>query len=208
MEEALTAARHLEHLNDPSRLTDALSNVTIINSLLKSEEINKNAKEVYDLVAGQHGPEHPDVQDAAISVINSFFAMGNFVNAERFARINYETLSDPNKNIERKVIAIGKIQLARAWLLPPTDQSIGGPEAAKEAETLAREACDVLENTERGVGFDDPITEYLAKSHGILAGVMMERGGRDSEVERTLLRALSLSKECRAAAVQRVPSSW
>jgi MYND finger len=206
MQEALTAARHLEH--DPTRLTDALSNVAIINGLLKSEEITNNAQEVYNLLSGQHGPEHPDVQDAATAVINGFLAVGNFVDAERFARMNYESLIDPNKSIERKVVAIGKIQLARAWLLPPSDQRVGGPEAAEEAETLAREACDVLENTKRGVGFDDPVTEYLAKSHSILAGVMMERGGRDSEVERTLLRALSLTRECRAGAVQRVPSSW
>lgn len=94
-----------------------------------------------------NGPEHPKVQSVATTLIDCYVAMGNFVDAGRFARINYECLSDPNSKTDRKsdVFALAKKQLAGIWILTPADQRDQGPEVAEEAETLMREACDILE---------------------------------------------------------------
>jgi hypothetical protein len=158
-------------------------------------------------VSGKHGPEHPDVQGAAIYLIDSCLEMGNFIDAERFARINYECLIDPNNKVVRKAVAIGKMQMARVWLLTPPDQRIGGPAAAVEAEKLSSEACAVLDNIPRGEGFEDPITSCLSMSHGMLGEVMMERGSTSLDVEKTLLKALSLTNDCRVGVVPSVEGS-
>jgi tetratricopeptide (TPR) repeat protein len=208
MQEALTAAKHDGNENNekPSNLIQALKNMSSISGLLKNGEGAKYAEEAYNLVSGQHGPEHPEVQEAATCLIDSCLEMRNFVDAERFARITYECLIDPNNTNIRKAVAIGKMQLARVWLRTPPEQRIGGAEAAEEAEKLSRKACDIFENIGRG-GFDHPITVCLSMSHATLAEVMMESGKTNSEVERTILRALSFTKECRVGVVPRVASS-
>jgi MYND finger len=209
MEEALKAARigETQSNEDSTNLIQALKSMADIHSLLKNGEAAKYAEEAYILVSGKHGPEHPDVQGAATYLIDSCVEMGNFIDAERFARINYECLIDPNNKVIRKAVAIGKMQMARVWLLTPPDQRIGGPEAAEEAEKLSREACAMLESIPRGEGFEDPITSCLSMSHGMLGEVMMERGSTSLDVEKTLLKALSLTHDCRVGVVPRVEGS-
>ena len=153
MQEALAAARHVEHDTNgqPSTLIQALQNMAHIHSTLKNGEGANYAEEVYILVSELHGPEHPRVQDSAMYLISIYLDTGNLVDAERFARINYECLVDPNNNTDRmgRLFAYGKMQIARVWLLTPPEQRIGGLEAAEEAETLSREAIDILENRYR-----------------------------------------------------------
>lgn len=208
MQEALIAARHGGNgdVGESSNLIQALKNMSSISGLLKNGEGAKYAEEAYNLVSGQHGPEHPEVQEAATCLIDSCLEARNFVDAERFARITYECLIDPNNTNIRKAVAIGKMQLARVWLRTPPEQRIGGAAAAEEAEKLSRKACDIFENIGRG-GFDHPITVCLSMSYATLAEVMMESGKTNSEVERTILRALSFTKECRVGIVPRVASS-
>jgi MYND finger len=209
MEEALAAAR--SGLTDPeeesTNLIQALKSMADIHSLLKNGEAARHAEEAYIIVSGKHGPEHPDVQGAATYLIDSCVEMGNFVDAERFARINYECLIDPNNKGIRKAVAIGKMQLARVWLLTPPDQRIGGAETAAEAERLAKEACEILDNIPRSDGFEDPITSCLSMAHGMLGEVMIERGSTSMDVEKTLLRALELTNNCRFGNVPRVEGS-
>ena len=211
MQEALAAARHVEHDTNgqPSTLIQALQNMAHIHSTLKNGEGANYAEEVYILVSELHGPEHPRVQDSAMYLISIYLDTGNLVDAERFARINYECLVDPNNNTDRmgRLFAYGKMQIARVWLLTPPEQRIGGLEAAEEAETLSREAIDILENIERGGESDEPVTACLSKSYGMLAAVMMERGEINSEVEKIILKALSFTEECTVGAVPQVEST-
>jgi hypothetical protein len=93
-------------------------------------------------------------------------------------------------------------------LLTPPDQRIGGPEAAEEAETLAREACDMYENMSRGEGFDNPFAISLSLSYANLTKVMMARGKTGSEVVLTIRKTLSFTKDCRLGVVPRMESSF
>jgi tetratricopeptide (TPR) repeat protein len=204
-EEALAAARHCSHENDRKLLilVPALQSMANILNLMVTKEGAKYAEEAYLIVSGEHGPEHPDVQGAANYLIDSYLRMNNFVDAERFARINYECLIDPihRINYRRLLFVVGKLQLARTWLLTPPEQRIGGPEAAEEAETLAREACGLLEKIEMCEESEDPTATNILTSHHTLVQVMIANGKKGSEVERSILHALSFTEECRGREV-------
>jgi MYND finger len=207
-QEALTAARLCGHDDEnnkkPSCLVQALQ---MMATATAGEEGVKFAEEAYILVSEKHGPVHPYVQEAAASLISIYLGAGNFVDAERFARINYESLIDPNNgvNLKSQNFADGKLTLAKVWFKTPADQRIGGPEAAEEAETLAREACNIRENI-------TSVKPFYRNKLGLsmtlefLADLMLERG-KLNEFETVLLKALSLTKDCRVGEVPRVGSS-
>jgi hypothetical protein len=208
--EALVAAREGGYENDrkPSNLIRALQGMANIHSLLRNgEEAAKFAEEAYVLVSNQHGPEHPDVQDSATYLINSYLDLGKFVDAERFARVNYESLIDPTYPIDRKseFFALGKLLVAKVWSRTPFDQRIGGFEAAEEAEMLARESCDILENF--GKESDSRTATHLSSCYSVLVRVMRETGKSGKEIEATILKALSFTKECRVGEVPRIQVS-
>jgi hypothetical protein len=98
--------------------------------------------------------------------------------------------------------------MATAWVRTPIDQRIVGSEAAEEAETLAREACDLLEAFARGKSRHHPIVTILLQLLNILIEMMTERGKKSSEVEKTILRALSFTEDCRGRIVPRLDSSF
>ena len=207
-QEALAAARLCDYENksekQPKILIQALLNFAKAYS---GGGGAKYAEEAYGIVSALNGPEHPEVQRAATTLIDCYGLMGNLVDAGRFARINYECLSDPNSNTDRKgeVFALAKKQLAVIWFLTPADQRDQGPEAAEEAETLMREACDIFDNIERGKGADDTDSSFLSITYSKLASVMIARGTKGSEVEKTILRALSFTKECNDESVSSAP---
>jgi hypothetical protein len=133
-------------------------NMARIHDLLEDGDGTKFVEESYTLTSGQHGPDHPDVQIAGNDLIESLINTRKLVDAERFARINYESIIDPTNHIDRNSseVAFGKLLLARVWMNTPPNQRVGGPEAAEEAETLAREACDILlENIRSGKESND-----------------------------------------------------
>jgi hypothetical protein len=212
MQEALAAARLVGHEVDGKQLSlsDALTHVAEICGLLKNREGIKYAEEVYILLSGQLGPEHLDVQSKATLLIDSYMEMENFVDAERFARITYECLIDPRNKVDQKSerFAHGIMQVARVWIGTPPDQRIGGPEAAEEAEAIARKACEIFNDIERDEGFDGRISTILSASHIILASVMMERDKFTSETEKMIRRALSYTKDLRVGAIPRMESSY
>ena len=211
MKEALVAARHGGNENNgaPSQyLIPALNNAANINNLLKNEDAIHFAEEAYNLASGQHGPEHYHTQDSATFLIDIYLRLGNFVDAERFARINYECLIDPKNNVDQtsKLFALGKLQVARVWSFTPSLERIGGYAAAEEAETLLKETIKILENMGRD-GLDESTTQCLLASYHHLGDVMMKRGKADSEVKSILLKALSMTKECSVGIVPRIESS-
>ena len=171
----------------------------------------KYAEEAYNIVSALNGSEHPDVQRAATTLIDRYVAMENFVDAGQFSRINYECLSDPNSKTDRKGVefALAKKQLAEIWFFTPADQRDQGPEAAEEAETLMREACDIFENIETGKGVDAQIASSLSTGYCGLASVMIARGKTGSEVMKTIFTQykLSFTTECRVGAVPRTELS-
>lgn len=208
VQEALVAARYFGPTYSKS-LYHALSSLANTHVVLKTGEGANFAEEAYNLASEEFGPEHPEVHEAASILINIYQDTGNFVDAERFARINWESLKDPNSNVDRNgdLFALGMNQVARLWLLTPPDQRIGGEEAAEEAETLSREACGIFERLEMN-GANDPISSQLGLSLTTQAEIMMVRGKVTPEVEAILHRVLTLSQDCRRGVVPKVKSSY
>jgi tetratricopeptide (TPR) repeat protein len=208
VQEALVAARYFGPTYSKS-LYHALSNLANTHVVLKTGDGANFAEEAYNLASEEFGPEHPEVHEAATILINIYQDTGNFVDAERFARINYESLNDPNNNVDREsdLFALGKNQVARLWLLTPPNQRIGGEQAAEEAETLSREACAIFEGLEMN-GANDPMSSQLGLTLTTLAEIMMVRDKVTPEVEGILHRALTLSQDCRRGVVPKVKSSY
>lgn len=208
VQEALVAARYFGPAYSRS-LYHALSNLANTHVVLKTGDGANFAEEAYNLASEEFGPEHPEVHEAATILINIYQDTGNFVDAERFARINYESLKDPNNNVdpEGDLLALGKNQVARLWLLTPPDQRIGGEQAAEEAETLSREACAIFEGLEMN-GANDPMSSQLGLALTTLAEIMMVRDKVTPEVEGIIHRALTLSQDCRRGVVPKVKSSY
>jgi MYND finger len=158
----------------------------------------KYAEELYLLESGLHGPEHPKVLKQAAYLVDNYQRYERLIDAERFARINYECLIDPSNHADTETSITGRIQVASVWYRTPPGQRIGGKEAAEEAETLAREACDMLEDMQRE---DGSYTLWLLSSYTMLLKVMMERGKTNRVVIKTMLKALSFTEECKAGYV-------
>ena len=127
-------------VNDGKILFKSLSNTACAHINLRNGEGAKYAEEAYNLVSNQHGPEHPDVQNAATCLIKCCLEMKNYVDAERFARINYECLNDLNSNTDRKgwIFAIAKLQLASIWIHSPAQPAQGSAVAEGKAPGTRR----------------------------------------------------------------------
>jgi MYND finger len=211
IEEALTAARDhdLDNSTESSNLVRALQCMANINCLLKNGKAAKFAEEVYTLVTRQYGREHPIFQDTTTYLIDIYLEMGKFTDAARVARMNYEGLIHLNCPIDRKseLFASSKMQVVRVWLRTPAEQRIGGTGAAEEAETLARETCDILENIKGSEICNNLQPSSLFTSLRVLGDVMMERGKKNIDVAKTILGALKLTKECRVGVVPQDESS-
>jgi hypothetical protein len=208
---ALTAARDrdLDNSTESSNLIQALQCMANINYLLKNGEAAKYAEEVYTLVTRQYGREHPIFQDTTTYLIDVYLEMGKFVDAAQVARINYEGLIAPCSPIDRKseLFASSKMQMVRVWLRTPSEQRLGGADAAEEAETLSRVTCNILENIKESKRCEDLKSSSLFTSLRMLGDVMMERGKKNIDVAKTILQALQLTKECRVGVVPQDESS-
>jgi tetratricopeptide (TPR) repeat protein len=184
-EEALKAARHRSF--DRARLLVVLMNVSSAYSSMNHVEATKYSEEAYNLASEQHGPEHPDVQSAATSLVSTYLDEDRYFDAERFARINYECLADPN-NVHYQngaLLVSGMIQLAKVWLLTPIEERVGGPEAAEEAEKLVRDAVCIIQK-------DESQTYSLMYAYATLAEILMARDQYTSEVEALVHKSLAV----------------
>jgi tetratricopeptide (TPR) repeat protein len=198
-QEALAAAKH-DGPGFSQELFNTLNSLASLHTLLNTGEGITFSEEAYNIVVNEYGPEHIIAQTATMTLIGVYLEAGRFLDAGRFARINYEDLTRSKTGPDKELVAMSKMQVARAWLLTPPDQCTGGPAAAEEAETLAREACNEL-IIHKMTGVEDTSNSNLASCYGTLADVMMARGDVSSDVESVLQRALSLSQSCRVGIV-------
>jgi hypothetical protein len=81
---------------DADRLLHVLLNLSSAHSAMNTGEATKYSEEAYNLASEMHGPEHPEVLSAATTLIKTYLGEDKYFDAERFARINYECLNDPN----------------------------------------------------------------------------------------------------------------
>jgi hypothetical protein len=86
IKEALAAARSQkpDETGEISNLLDALKSMAQICGILKTGEGAKYAEEAYNLMSGQHGPEHMELLISVTSVIDCCEDARNFADAERF----------------------------------------------------------------------------------------------------------------------------
>ena len=151
---AVAIARRLSAVGQTTNLYDSLR---LLAKIMSTKAVCKESlilsEEAYVVASGVHGPEHPDVQDAAAELIDYLMESGDFSLADDFARINYETLmsgSDPESYTSAKSMQ----QLARIWTEKPSDPT-DDPEVGEEAERLIDRAIDIIRRT------NPPDTPYL-----------------------------------------------
>lgn len=147
------------------------------------------SEEAYILLSEAYGPVHPQVQNAASDLIELHSRNGEFENADRYARINYESIIDPNNGYD--VNSLGAAQamelLARLWWLNngETGQEVSET-SGSEAESLMRQAINIVEKT-HGMK-----SVQLPKFYKSLCFVQMKRGLYTEEVRGLLQRVLVL----------------
>ena len=139
---AVAIARRLSAVGQTTYLYKALK---LLSNVIRPRSARREAltisEEAYELVSGVHGPEHPDVQDAALQLIDCLILNGDISLADDYARVNYETLmsgSDPESNNS----AAAMRQLAHIWTEKPSDPT-EDPEIGEEAERLIDRAIEI-----------------------------------------------------------------
>lgn len=103
------------------------------------------AEEAYELVSGEYGPEHPEVQQASARVIDCLMSTGELSKADDFARISYESLIAPHNAVvpDSMPHQIGMMQLAEVWGKMPIDPK-EDPKRGEEAEEHMRRVCELV----------------------------------------------------------------
>jgi tetratricopeptide (TPR) repeat protein len=143
-EQRLSIARR--KYNGEERTTVIYQCLSNLSTVMSAQSFHKKAltlsEEAYEMVSGEYGPEHPDVQDAANLFISSLMSIGDFSRTEDFARTNYETLIS-GANPESKASAVAMKQLVFLWIQKPIDPD-EDPEIGEEAERLAKKAFDII----------------------------------------------------------------
>jgi tetratricopeptide (TPR) repeat protein len=73
------------------------------------------AEEAYNLVAIAYNPVHPNVQEAAGTLIECLIHTGDLFNAERFAQATLDSLKDPGNGLDQEIdeVAYGYCILAK-----------------------------------------------------------------------------------------------
>ena len=168
-------------------------------------------EEAYLLASEAYDPVHPQVQDVSAYLIGCLIKLGDFSEAERFARISYESLTCANSGADpngREVMK-GASMLVKICYL--TAQQTNNPLVGlEEGEKLSRKVMQIAMQTDGVDGYDSGIYQYdlylvlkekdrLQFNSG-LRQAQTELEARKSIVERKILldRALAISVRCHA----------
>ena len=152
------------------------------------EEAVSMAEEAYITVSEAHCPEHPKVQEVAADLIDCLILAGEFSQAEAYARITYESLTDPSCGIDQKSeqIARGMQQLAHVLLRIVQNDKEASPVILIEAEKLIRQSCVVVEKL---FGRNTP---NLALCLDLFGKILVERGTFTDEAKDAFMRVVSI----------------
>lgn len=161
-------------------------------------------EEAYILVSEAYGPVHPQVQEVSVHLIGSLCKLGDFEEAERFARINYESLtaldSGINRN-DRRVMKGASMLVKISYMM--AQQRRTPLVKFKEAEELARMVIRIAIETDGEEGYDAGIYQFdlyqILNVHSKLYGhTMSEIALRESAAEREFLlnRSRAVAVRC------------
>lgn len=148
-------------------------------------------EDAYICVSEAYGPVHPRVQEAAGYLTDSLLQSKNYVQAEAYARINYESLVDTRNGINPDSfdVARGAQQLVHICYSTPPNQCLVTV-SFEEGKFLARKALRIVEAV-----FDaDHIN--IGSSLNDLAKVLHESGDLGAETKQCYKRSLSIYLKC------------
>ena len=188
----LTFAKKIEGENHTIELFKALRTYGYLmeRQSLYVEAI-KNFEDAYICVSEAYGPVHPRVLEAAGYLTDSLLQSKNYVRAEGYARITYESLVDPRNGISPDSfdVARGAQQLVQICYLTPRHLCIATV-SFEEGELLARKALRIVESVFNA----DHIN--VGSSLNDLARLLHESGNHGEETKLLYKRALSIYLKC------------
>jgi MYND finger len=134
------------------------------------------AEEAYELVSGEYGPEHPEVQQASSRVIDCLMSTGELSKADDFARISYESLIAPHNGVvpDSMPHQVGMMQLAEVWGRMPFDPK-EDPKRGEEAEEHMRRVCEIAMKQKK------PEFEEILSSIVKLSQIVNKRGSTSKQ---------------------------
>ena len=131
-------------------------------------DCNKNTKgandyfeEAYILVSNAYGPVHPQVQEVSVHLIGSLSKLGDFEEAERFARINYESLTAVDSGImcnDRRIMKGASMLVKICYMM--SQQRRKPLVEFDEGEQLARMVLRIAIETDGEEGYDTGIYQF------------------------------------------------
>jgi tetratricopeptide (TPR) repeat protein len=139
------------------------------------------AEEGYNCVAIAYNPVHPQVQEAAGTLIDCLMHKGELYDAERFAQLTLDSLKDPANEVdqESEAVAKGYYNLGNVMVHNQNEDLV-------RAEMLARESLRIRTQL---YGNDHP---GVGESICLLANILRKQGNLENEVKELCERALAI----------------
>ena len=156
-------------------------------------------EEAYILVSEMYGPVHPQVQEVTANLVGSLIKLRDFVEAERFARINYESVTSSDSGIESEDRQIMKAASMLVKVCYVTAQQRNVPLVSlEEGEDLARKVVFIAMKTDGNNSYDAGIYQFdlyqvLKERDRINGHVMTVSDLHESSVEKRSLLEESLT---------------
>lgn len=118
-------------------------------------------EEAYILVSEVYGPVHPQVQEVSVHLIGSLIKLGDFIEAERFARISYESLVSPDSGVQpdSRQVMKGASMLVKICYVTAQQREAALVDL-DEAEQLARKVVRIAMKTDGSSGYDTGIYQF------------------------------------------------
>jgi tetratricopeptide (TPR) repeat protein len=143
------------------------------------------AEEAYNCVAITYNPVHPEVQNAASTLIECLICKGDFDNAETFAQMTLDSLKDPGNGLDQQSEAVAKGYYDLGNVI---NQQKGD---LVKAEKLVRESLRIRSR------LYDAHHLLVGMSISTLAGILQAQGNLGSETQELHERALAIHiKHC------------
>jgi tetratricopeptide (TPR) repeat protein len=139
------------------------------------------AEEAYNCVAIAYNPVHPEVQNAASTLIEWLIMKGDFGRAETFAQMTLDSLKDPGNglNQQSEAVAKGCYDLGNVICVQNVDYV--------KAEKLVRESLRIRSR------LHDTHHHLVGMSIGLLAYILQAQGNLGSEIKELHERALVIT---------------
>lgn len=118
-------------------------------------------EEAYILVSEIYGPVHPQVQEVTANLVGSLIKLRDFEEAERFARINFESVTSSDSGIQPEDRQIMKAASMLVKVCYVTAQQRNVPLVSlQEGEDLARKVVFIAMKTDGSNSYDAGIYQF------------------------------------------------